>query len=315
MGNIVERFNKYICGISSHGMYDFKEKERCVNQYISYMLNKTQSMFEWKNLPETIPQRILELYLQLNGNCCFYKYNNNLYVFVGGLGGEPDVYYMPTIYTIANPALKLSVNAKIDVDCVVVPNDSMYLGLLPLCNKYATLQTEIDLSIKIAVVNTRIVNLISSPDDRTKVSAEKYLEDIEKGENGVIAENAFLDGIRSQPYGNVGSHNLTELLEMLQYIKGSWYNDLGLNANYNMKRETLTSSETQLNNDMLFPLVDNMLESRQKGIEKVNKMFGTNISVDFSSSWKDNQIEIDELLNEISGQPENKEGVTNEKIE
>lgn len=69
-------------------------------------------------------------------------------------------------------------------------------------------------------------------------------------------------------------------------MKASWYNEIGLNANYNMKREKLSTTESQMNNDALLPLVDDMLESRRVGLEKINAMFGTDISVEFASSWE-----------------------------
>ena len=290
----IDKFNKYLSDICpGYREFDFTDKSCLRSQYIGYMLNRTQSMFKWTGLPETIPARVLELYLQLNGNTCFYKHEGNLYVFTGGRGGVPDVYYMPTIYTIANPALHLSVNANIDIDCVVMPNDSMYMGLLPMFLRYATAMSETDLSINIATINARIVDLISATDDRTRESAIKFLEDVKNGELGVIASNEFLSGVTTQPYGASGHGTITDLIELMQYEKASWFNELGLNANYNMKRESLNSSESQLNNDALLPLIDDMLNCRQTFAEKVNAMFGTEISVEFNSSWEDNAIELD----------------------
>lgn len=300
-------FNKYLVGIGSgQPEYDYTCKEKCINQHIMYMLNRTQSMFRWSGLPDTIPERVLELYLQTNGNVCFAEYNGKLYVFVGGLGGEPDVYYMPTIYTVSNPALRMSENYRIGENCVVIPNDSLYIGLLPMFSRYSTGMVETELSIKIATINSRLVELVSAPDDRTKASAEKFFSDLAAGKQGVIAENAFLNGIRAQPYGTTGNTNaITNLIELEQYFRASWFNDLGLNANYNMKRESLNSAESQLNNDALLPLVDDMLRCRQIGIGKVNDMFGTNISVALASSWEDNVQELELEHESISGQPEN----------
>lgn len=290
----VDKYNKYLSDIlPGFSPFDFTDKSKVRSQYIRYMLNRTQSMFKWEGLPETIPARILELYLQCNGNACFYKHEGNLYVFIGGRGGTPDVYYMPTIYTIANPALHLSVQANIDINCIVMPNDSMYMGLMPMFEMYASQMTETALSIDIATVNSRIVDLISAPDDRTRESALKYLEDMRDGELGVIASNEFLSGITATPYGSTGHGTITDLIELMQYQKASWFNDLGLNANYNMKRESINSGESQLNNDALLPLVDDMLNCRQKFAEKVNKMFGTEISVSMNSSWEDNLIETE----------------------
>ena len=303
----VDKYNKYLSDIlPGFRPFDFADKSKVRSQYIRYMLNRTQSMFKWEGLPDTIPARILELYLQCNGNACFYEHEGNLYVFIGGRGGVPDVYYMPTIYTIANPALHLTVNANIDINCVVMPNDSMYMGLMPMFELYATQMTETALSIDIATVNSRIVDLISATDDRTRESALKYLEDMRDGKLGVIASNEFLSGITATPYGSTGHGTITDLIELMQYQKASWFNDLGLNANYNMKRESINSGESQLNNDALLPLVDDMLDCRQKFAEKVNNMFGTNINVSMNSSWEDNLIETEAeqeiLLTEAEGE-------------
>ena len=265
--------------------YDFTDKERCIREYMMYMLDRTQRMFEYKGLPDTIPKRMLEFMLQINGFACFAKVKGELYAFYGGLGGEPDVYYRPTICNISSPALSWSATLKIGTDCIIVRNDSFMRGLVPLYQRYATAMVENDLSFKLATINTRIQSLISAPDDTTKSAGEKYLQDVADGKLGVIASNEFLEGIKVQPNTST-LRTFTDLIEYQQYLKASWYNEIGLNANYNMKREKLSTTESQMNNDALLPLVDDMLESRQKCLEEVNALFGTNITVDFASSWE-----------------------------
>ena len=297
----LRRYNKFIDKILGNTKYDFSNKDVCISNNIEYMLNRTQSMFRWSGLPDTIPQRSLELMLQVGGCVAFYSYNGSLYVFNGGLGGEPNVYYMPTIFTIANPALHLSINAVIDTDCIVMPNDSLYKGLIPLFSRYSNLMTENELSMIVALINSRIPALISADNDRAEKSAKKYIEDIQDGKLGIIGSDTFFEGIKTQPYGTTSNTNvLTNLIEMEQYIKASWFNELGLNANYNMKRESINSDESQLNDDALLPLVDDMLKCREKAVEKVNDMFGTSISVSLASSWEDNQQELNAQQKELS---------------
>ena len=310
----IRDYNRFIDSIiSGNCEYDFADKQHIIANHIEYMLNRTQSMFNWSGLPDTIPQRSLELMLQCGGCVAFYSVNGELYVFNGGLGGEPNPYYMPTIFTIANPALKLSVSAKIDVDCVVIPSDSMYKGLIPLFKRYSALMTENELSIYTSLINSRIPALISSDNDSTTKSAQKYIEDIKDGKLGVIASQTFFDGIKTQPYGATSNTNiLTNLIEMMQYTKASWYNELGLNANYNMKRESINSGESQLNNDALLPLIDDMLKCRKDGVEKVNKMFGTSISVSLASAWEDNQIELEQA--QQTEEPQEIDGGENDEL-
>lgn len=249
------------------------------------MLNRTQRIFKYTGLPDTIPQRMFEYLLQVNGFACVTKVEDELYAFYGGLGGEPDVYYQPTVCVVSSPALKWSDTLKIGEDCVVVRGDSCMKGLIPLFNRYATAMVENDLSFKLATINTRIQAWVTAPDDTTAEAGNKYLEDVEAGELGVVASNEFLDGIKVQPVqGSI--RTFTDLIEYQQYLKASWYNEIGLNANYNMKREKLSTTESQMNNDALLPLVDDMLEQRKIGVEEINKMFGTNITVEFDSSWE-----------------------------
>ena len=115
----------------------------------------------------------------------------------------------------------------------------------------------------------------------------------------------FFDGITAQPYGqNSGSSQITELTELHQYLESKWFNDLGLQANYNMKREALSAAELGLNNDIMLPMIDQMLICRQNDLEKVNSMYGTNISVKLSSAWKDVQQESEYAIEEMKSEAE-----------
>lgn len=307
MGNQYNRFNRLIESINpGFNLYDFRNKEENLKIHIATTLNRTSRMFRYEGLPETIPQRSLELFLQCNGFAGIAERDGKLYAFFGGLGGEPDPYYMPTILTVANPALKFSQNYRIDEDCVVIRNDTMVQGLLPIIKRYASAMVETELSMNIANINSRVFSLISAPDDNTKESAEEFLRQVEEGRLGVVAESAFFDGVKSQPI-STANRTLTDLIELEQYYKASLFNELGLNANYNMKRESLNSAESQLNNDALLPLVDDMLECRKIGIEKMNKMFGTNVTVSLDSAWEDNQQEIN-LEQESIGDDEKEVG-------
>lgn len=264
-------------------------KEKIGTAQILYMLARTQSMFDYEGLPETIPARNLEIMLQLNGNVFFTEVDGSYYVFTGGLGGEPDVYYEPTIYTVANPALKYSANLKIGEDGILIRSDSYGVGLLPMMQKYAALMVENDFTMRIADINARIAFLLSAADDRTEKSAKLFLERIVNGEMGVISDSAFLESLKVNPAGKENSTRMTDLIEYQQYLKAAWFNDLGINANYNMKRESISPDEAQLNDDALLPLIDDMLEQRELALKKINEKYGLNISVKLDSSWMNEQ--------------------------
>lgn len=262
-----------------------RDKDTAVTEFIANTLAKTQSMFEYEGLPDSIPQKELERLLQTTGNAFVTSVDGVLYALSGGKGGEPDVYGRATLYTVANTALKLSKTYEIQKDGVLIENDSNGESLLPLIGRYAVLHTDGLISLNTASILTRITMLISASDDKTKQSADEFLRKIQDGEFSIIGENAFFKGVNMQTAPTTNSVYITQLIELIQYYKASMYNELGLNANYNMKRERLNLGEVSMNVDVLLPYVDNMLKERQNAVEKINAMFDTEISVKLASSW------------------------------
>lgn len=262
-----------------------RDKDTAVTEFMANTLAKTQSMFEYDGLPDSIPQKELERLLQTTGNAFVTSVDGVLYALSGGKGGEPDVYGRATLYTVANPALKLNKTYDIQKDGVLIENDSNGESLLPLIGRYAVLHTDGLISLNTASILTRITMLISASDDKTKQSADEFLRKIQDGEFSIIGENAFFKGVNMQTAPTTNSVYITQLIELVQYYKASMYNELGLNANYNMKRERLNLGEVSMNVDVLLPYVDNMLKERQNAVEKINEMFNTEISVKLASSW------------------------------
>lgn len=280
--------NQYDWGIYNgiHGIpYDRKEKDRNTRNQVMYMLDRSLLMFKYNGLPESLPPIELERLLQSNGFAGVTEVEGVLYAFYGGLGGEQDVYGRPTTLVVSNPALNYNETLTIEEDVVLMRNDSMMLGLMPTFAKYSTLLNENEVSMTLASISQRVNNLISVADDNTALSADKYLKQLEEGKLGYIFESKLFDSLQTNPMNSSGGSSITELIELQQYLKASMYNDIGLNANYNMKRERLNSSEVEMNSDNLYPFVDNMLEHRQIALDEINEKFGYEITVDFNSSW------------------------------
>lgn len=286
-----------------------KSKDKSVNSYIQKMLAITQAMFVYKGLPETLPQNELENLLQTNGNVFVTEVEGQMYAFTGGMGGVPNVYNRPTEYVVSNPYLNLNKSFKIGVDGVLIKNDSGANSLLPIFGKYGVLCSDTLLSLDTCSVLSRITMLISASDDKTKQSADEFITRILNGDFSVIGENAFFKGVNLQSINTQSANQIGQLIELLQYFKASAFNEIGLNANYNLKRERLNTSEVQMNVDALNPYVDNMLQERKKAVAKINEMFGTEISVELGSSWA---IRKNETKNEYNEDIKNNSDSTGE---
>lgn len=284
---------------------DIVDKKRSISEYVRRMFSRTNQMFEYTGLPDTIPHQQLELYLQINGDICFTEIDGNLYALSGNAGGAPDPYYRRTYYVVANPALNISKTLRIinhlspwgrqdyQGECVYMKNDTNAMGLLYMFSRYATQQAENDISIRSAQINARHQAFIAASTDSELESANAYIKGLVDGKLQAVAEKPFLDGIKTANLSVQSSNTIIQLIELQQYLKASWFNEIGLNANFNMKREYLSTEELRASTDTLLPLIDDMLTCRQEAIESVNSTYGTNIAVKKNSAWEQKQLEQD----------------------
>ena len=290
--------NKYQWFFGSDDML-LKDKEALIFFHYNMALTKTLKMFEYKGLPDTIPYRELEKILQLNSFAYWLKKDDKLYVFFGGLGGRPDEYYRPTDFIVANPYLKYYKVVKVNEEGVLMWNDYAHLGMALMLRRYAELMSECDITLRFGLINSRLVSILTAMNDTAKDSALALLEDIEEGRKlGVIMGESILDengDVKVYDYRKAQANDIKDVMELQQYLKASFWNDIGIQANYNMKREAINGNEAGMNEESLKPFVDDMLECRREALKKINEQFGTNITVDFSSSWvRRNEIPEDE---------------------
>ena len=297
--------------------YDFRNKERCVTSYVEYMLSRTRRMFKYTGLPDSIPDVFLERYLQRNGQCIVAKHEGNLYAFCGGLGGVYNEYYFPTKYIVANPYLNFSKEYTIGEDCVLVRNDTEMQGLIPMCSKYASLLVENDLTMRIADINRRIPAIAKVHSDNQKQGFDLLMKRVEDGDLSMSIQDNWEDMFTTLPFVDSSTTHITEYIEFTQYIKAQWFNELGIRMSHNMKREALSASEIASGDDMIRSLPEDMLECRKEALDKINSMFGTNISVEYNSVWSylfdEKELQIDAMEAEIESIETNPEDSSDDR--
>ena len=259
-------------------------KKEQLSKFRADMLNKSLTMFEWKNLPDTLPAVEIEKQLQTNGYSIIAKVKGNIYAFQGGFSGQ-DPYNQPTKAIVNNPSLKYNGTFTINEDCVIIKNDDMQQGLIHIYNKYGTLLIENQITMLMTDYNYRMPFTISSKDDSTTQSAREYLQKVIDGSLGVIGEAKLFDALKVTPTNNKGVNSFADLYGYQQFIEAQLNNTIGLATNNNMKRERLTTNEIEVNKNASYPLIDNMLRNRKQAVEKINKMFDLDIDVEFSSIW------------------------------
>lgn len=210
---------------------------------------------------------------------------DDLYFFACDPGDQPDIYYRPTQVHIANPLLSVALTRTIGKDCVIIPNDIFNQGLLPTLIRYAREYLEADISIIGAFYNTRMRTIIEASAGPELEAAKQYLKDVEAGKLAAIGTRALIDGLKVWPQSTNHASELQGIIEARQAIQVAWYNELGIDPNFSVKREYVSAEEISSNTDLLMPLIDHMLVCRKLGFDAVNDMFGTNINVEKSSAW------------------------------
>lgn len=269
-------------------MYPITSKTDNLNDFVQSIMNRTLGMFDYSNLPDTLPAVEIEKRLQLKGHATIFEYKGKLYVTTGAYAGmDKSPYNEPTQVIVNVPAFNLNQTLDINKNCVVIKNDSLGVGLLTTIVKHGTLMIENEITMLIKDYNSRVETVFVGGTDQTVESANTYIKNLVDGNLGVVAENSFLQDLKVQNSQGTNTTPYTDLIEYQQFLKSDLYNELGLSSLNNMKKERMNQDEVNANNDNIYPLVDNMLQNRMDGIKMVNKLFNGNIQVDFSGTWKD----------------------------
>lgn len=249
------------------------------------LINTASSLFEWGNLPTTFDENYLNAELIMHGRVGIISKSGQLYTVRGDVGGEINEYYKPTQFIYANPVLG-SGSPTIGQDIAVIfltsedtaPNIHV-CGLSALIESTASLLADNELSLSVAQKNTRLMLLADADNEATRNSAEQTLKAMYNGEPYKVVNRRMTDTFNVNPLVTIRpAESMRQLIENRQYIWSCFLQELGINSNFNLKRERLTSSEVDLNSECLDTLIDDIEMTVLQGVDKTNTMYNTNIT-------------------------------------
>ena len=269
-------------------IYPVNSVKKGYGYYVSLLTEKANGMYKYGGLPESLPADQVELKLILDGYCAVFKHpTSGLVTCGGGLSGI-DKYYLPTDFVYAQPALG-SGNLKIDKNCVIIYNSSIdqYTrnGLSEIIQRSARLLADIDSSISILTINTRATKLNVAANESIARTVDAAMKKIADGEIQTINTQSLLDLYKTVDWNSEQKQQeIIELLNAKQQIMASFLSEIGV-KNFTEKKERLITDEVTADDQLLTINVEDMLEYRKRGIDKVNKMFNTDIKVERNSSY------------------------------
>lgn len=276
-------------------MYSVNDVECGYNYWFNKLLQRTMSIFNWHGLPDTLPEREIELNLILTGHCVIFKKDGNIITQCTTLyGNEDSIYYYPTKAIYASPKAGYG-TLDIGKNCEIIYNSPMQnnifyfntdTGLRTFIQRYARMLADIESTINIYTVNTRAISYPTAANDNVKSSLERFFNNIAIGKRAVISDNAIIEQFRNVDITRSNyKDGINDLLIARDKTLEMFYRDIGVKF-YNPKKAQVTEDELETNNQLLLISITDMLKEQQRGADAVNKMFNINASVEISPEFK-----------------------------
>lgn len=247
-------------------------------QYYNRLLELAINMYEWKNLPETVDERFLELTLFSDGMAVFFRDD-----ILGDLclqcmiGGNLDVYRIPierTAYATNGYQMRLN-----NTNSVIIFNNYTHTNSMLDIEMFARRLYEIDRTIDVNVKAQKTPVLIRATENQRLTLKNLYMQ-YDGNEPFIFGDkNLDMDGIKAlktdAPY----------VADKLNILKRQIWNEaltyLGIENSNTEKKERLVSDEVTTNLGGVEAQRFCRLNARRQAAKQINKMFGLNIQVDF----------------------------------
>ena len=270
-----------------------------VEYYTRYLFQKVISVFEFEGLPEQWADNYFK-YVLFGYGVIAVIYTDKYGVICRdcGLSGF-DVFYQPTRCIIANPHLPGLKEFKIHENCEIIKLQPDYGSVMDLVTTYADLMALALETTGANLLNSKLSYVFFAENKTAAESFKKLYDRVASGEPmAVIDKNLLMeDGTPAWQMftQNVGQNYITDrLLNDMKTLEDQFNTVIGVpNAN-TQKRERMITDEVNANNVDTQCRVNLWLETMNKDIMQVNKMFGTDIKVKYRYDDITKVVEVNE---------------------
>lgn len=247
-----------------------------------YLFATAMSMFKYEGLPDNVRPEDLERMLLENGELIFTKWNDEYYIFQFTGAGKQNYLGEWDSYQVNNPYIQCN-RVFTDKDAVRVRNTDNSVSLAGMLDMYSELLSESYITLNMSDVNARLNFLISAGDSATKASAELFLRQVYDGKQGIIGSQPLLESLSVNPLAE--HRDFQSVIELNKFYYSDFFQKIGLTNLYNNVHDRISATETTFTATSIYPFVDNMKKNREQAIEKINQLFGLDVTVEFTSSW------------------------------
>lgn len=254
-------------------------------QYFDRLVELSVSMFEWQGLPETVDPRYLELHLFQNGSMVYFRDE-----VMGDLcldciaNGQFDVYGNPIsrrAYSSYNQYQK-TLNES---DSVIIWNNYLRKPSVLDVKMFAKRLYNLDRIIDVNA-NAQKTPVLVQGTEKQRLTLVNLYKEFDGNAPFIFGDkNLDLNSLRAI------STNAPYVADKLYQLKTQIWNEaltyLGISNLNIQKKERMITDEVQRNQGGTIASRYSRLEARREAVDKINRMFGTDISVDYRDDFSD----------------------------
>lgn len=260
--------------------------------YESVILNMLCSMFEYNGVYEGFYKPKVEMSLLACGKVATLKKGNKLItvpIFPRDLPNENGQY----VNYIGHDDIG-NVYEHITIDNAAIGFNNT-LGIPDMnIERYVELLTDIDISLKAGIRNSRNNPIPTAKDSKTKTALDEIIKLQDVGKTGVVLDSNVLselvDGSKSIDIINLSDPTTADKLQYLSKLHDDLIRRLatvyGHDFNGSPKSAQQSVEEIKGSESFSWILPYDMLKSRQEWIKQINDKFGYNMTVKFSPTWE-----------------------------
>lgn len=261
-------------------------------QYLRVLSELAVSMFEWQNVPDSIDVRYLEMQLFLSGVAVWFKdeeLENQPQLCLSCLPeGNFDVYGYPTIrraYSRYNGYYKTLSNS----DSVIIYNNFLRTPSVVDSMIYARRLYKLDRIIDVNA-NAQKTPVLVRATEKQRLSLLNVYNEYD-GNAPVIFGDNDLDPTALRAV----TTNAPFVADKIYELKTQYWNEaltrLGISNINTQKKERMITDEVSRNQGGVVASRYSRLESRRTAANKINQMFGTNITVEYRQDYQIPELE------------------------
>ena len=250
------------------------------------LFERLMRLFVWRCDP--VPAKEIEMRLHLQGHCGIADFiitgedtdrQSGLTAFFGNYYGVGKYFDEKPFYMLRCPIWAGS--GKIGTDCEVISNNSLRNPTIEIVEHYAFLLAHTEVTLNSTMINARDAGGVPVATSTKQLeSITTYQKKLYNGVMGAVTDNWGL-GVNYAGTTRQTNQNVVDVVEVRQKLLKNFYADIGIRAAFD-KRSNAVTSEVEADTSMLLLNNSDMLDSRKNGAERVNRLYGTNWSVELA---------------------------------